>query len=60
MLPQKAEITGRFHRDEPHSASGRPVFAAPPVAAYWDRQAGFRRYEYRDGRLGYRTICLPE
>jgi 3',5'-cyclic AMP phosphodiesterase CpdA len=56
----KAEITGHFHRDELHWAGGRPVFAAPPVAAYWGRQAGFRLYEYRVGRLGYRTIYLPE
>ena len=56
----KAVITGHFHRDELHWVGGRPVFAAPPVAAYWGRQAGFRLYEYRDGRLGYRTIYLPE
>jgi predicted MPP superfamily phosphohydrolase len=56
----KAVITGHFHRDELHWVDGRPVFAAPPVAGYWGRQAGFRLYEYRDGRLGYRTIYLPE
>jgi len=56
----KAVITGHFHRDELHWTGGRPVFAAPPVAGYWGRQAGFRLYEYRDGQLGYRTIYLPE
>jgi len=56
----KAVITGHFHRDELHWVGGRPVFAAPPVASYWGRQAGFRLYEYQDGRLGYRTIYLPE
>jgi 3',5'-cyclic AMP phosphodiesterase CpdA len=56
----KAVITGHFHRDELHWAGGRPIFAAPPVAGYWGRQAGFRLYEYRDGRLGYRTVYLPE
>ncbi len=56
----KAVITGHFHRDELHWVGGRPVFAAPPVAGYWGRQAGFRLYEYRDGQLGYRTVYLPE
>jgi 3',5'-cyclic AMP phosphodiesterase CpdA len=56
----KAVVTGHFHRDELHWVDGRPVFAAPPVAGYWGRQACFRLYEYRDGRLGYRTICLPD
>jgi 3',5'-cyclic AMP phosphodiesterase CpdA len=56
----KAVITGHFHRDELHWVGGRPVFAAPPVAGYWGRQAGFRLYEYRDGRLSYRTIYLPD
>jgi hypothetical protein len=56
----RAVITGHFHRDELHWAAGRPVFAAPPVAGYWGRQAGFRLYEYRDGRLGYRTVYLQE
>jgi len=56
----KAVITGHFHRDELHWAGSRPVFAAPPVAGYWGRQAGFRLYEYRNGRLGYRTIYLSE
>ena len=56
----KAVITGHFHRDELHWAGGLPIFAAPPVAGYWGRQAGFRLYEYRDGQLGYRTVYLPE
>jgi len=56
----KAVITGHFHRDELHWAGGLPVFAAPPVAGYWGRQACFRLYEYRDGQLSYRTVYLPE
>jgi hypothetical protein len=36
------------------------VFACPPVASYWGRQASFRLYEFRDGRLGYRTVYLSE
>jgi 3',5'-cyclic AMP phosphodiesterase CpdA len=56
----QAVITGHFHRDEFHWLNGIPVFAAPPVAGYWGRQASFRLYEYRDGRLGYRTVYLRE
>jgi 3',5'-cyclic AMP phosphodiesterase CpdA len=56
----KAVITGHFHRDELHWVGGRPVFAAPPVAGYWGRQASFRLYEYRDGQLSYRTVYLRE
>jgi predicted phosphodiesterase len=56
----KAVITGHFHRDELHWSGGIPIFAAPPVAGYWGRQAGFRLYEYRDGRLSSRTVYLPE
>lgn len=56
----QAVITGHFHRDELHWRDGIPVFAAPPVAGYWGRQASFRLYEYRDGRLGYRTVYLRE
>jgi predicted phosphodiesterase len=56
----KAVVTGHFHRDELHWLEGIPVFAAPPVAGYWGRQASFRLYEYRDGRVGYRTIYLED
>jgi len=56
----QAVITGHFHRDELHWLNGIPIYAAPPVAGYWGRQASFRLYEYRDGRLGYRTVYLRE
>jgi predicted phosphodiesterase len=56
----KALITGHFHRDELHWLEAIPVFSAPPVAGYWGRQASFRLYEYRDGRVGYRTIYLED
>lgn len=59
-LDVKAVITGHFHRDELHWAGGVPVFAAPPVAGYWGRQAAFRVYDYEDGRIGYRTVYLPD
>jgi predicted phosphodiesterase len=56
----RAVVSGHFHRDELHWADGIPLFTAPPVAGYWGRQASFRLYEYRDGRLGYRTLYLKE
>lgn len=56
----KAVITGHFHRDELHWVDGVPVFAGPPAAGYWGRQASFRVYEYENGRVGYRTITLPD
>jgi 3',5'-cyclic AMP phosphodiesterase CpdA len=55
-----AVITGHFHRDELHWAGSIPIFAAPPVAGYWGRQASFRLYEYADGKLAHRTIYLRE
>ena len=58
--PVRAVVTGHFHRDELHWAGGIPVFAGPPVAAYWGRQASFRLYEFRDGRLGYRSVYADE
>lgn len=56
----RAVITGHFHRDELHWLGDIPIFSAAPVAGYWGRQATFRLYEYRDGRLGYRTVYLRE
>jgi 3',5'-cyclic AMP phosphodiesterase CpdA len=56
----QAVVTGHFHRDELHWLDDIPIFSAPPVAGYWGRQASFRLYEYRDGRLGYRTVYLKE
>jgi 3',5'-cyclic-AMP phosphodiesterase len=58
--PVRAVVTGHFHRDELHWAGGIPVFACPPVASYWGRQASFRVYEFREGRLSYRSVYLPE
>ena len=51
----KAVIAGHFHRDEHHWLGNVPLYVSPPVAGYWGRQATFRIYEYRDGRIGYRT-----
>ncbi|MCU0560433.1 MAG: metallophosphoesterase [Desulfobacterales bacterium] len=55
-----ALITGHFHRDELHWLDGIPVFAAPPVAGFWGRQASFRLYAYREGKISYRTLYLAD
>jgi 3',5'-cyclic AMP phosphodiesterase CpdA len=52
----KAVITGHFHRDELHWMGDIPVYVGEPATFYWGRQPAFRVYEYRDGRLGYRTV----
>lgn len=51
----KAVIAGHFHRDEHHWLGNVPLYVSAPVAGYWKRQATFRIYEYRDGKVGYRT-----
>jgi 3',5'-cyclic AMP phosphodiesterase CpdA len=53
-----AVLAGHFHRDELHWLGDVPLFVSAPMAIYWGRQPSFRLYEYRDGRLGYRTIYL--
>jgi 3',5'-cyclic AMP phosphodiesterase CpdA len=54
----KAVMAGHFHRDELHWLGDIPLFVASSAARYWGRQPSFRIYEYRDGRLGYRTVYL--
>jgi len=51
----KAVITGHFHRDEHHWLGDVPLYVCAPISAYWDRQLTYRIYEYRDGKVGYRT-----
>lgn len=51
----KAVIAGHFHRDEHHWLGNVPLYVCPPVAGYWGRQATYRIYEYRNGKIGYRT-----
>lgn len=50
-----AVIAGHFHRDEQHWLGDVPLFVSAPVSGYWGRQATFRLYEYRGGKIGYRT-----
>lgn len=56
----RAAIGGHFHRDELQWMDGVPVYVAPPAARFWGRQPSFRIYEYRNGRLSYRTCYLEE
>ncbi len=55
----KGVIAGHFHRDEHHWLGNVPLYICPPVAGYWGRQATFRIYEYKDGKIGYRTQYIP-
>jgi len=54
----KAVITGHFHRDEHHWLGNVPLYVSAPVSAYWGRQLTYRIYEYKDGKVGYRTQYL--
>jgi predicted phosphodiesterase len=54
----KAVIAGHFHRGELHWSGEVPQYVGEAAAAFWGRTPAFRLYEYRDGRLGYRTIYL--
>ena len=51
----KAVITGHFHRDEHHWLGNVPLYVCAPVSAYWGRQLTYRIYEYKNGKVGYRT-----
>ncbi len=51
----KAVIAGHFHRDEHHWLGDVPLYVSSPISWKWGRQATFRIYEYRDGKIGYRT-----
>ncbi len=51
----KAVIAGHFHRDEHHWLGNVPLYVCSPVAGYWGRQATFRIYEFKNGKISYRT-----
>jgi Icc-related predicted phosphoesterase len=55
----KGVFAGHFHRDETIWIGDVPVFVAPAVARFWDRQPSFRLYEYKDGHINYWTL-YPE
>jgi UDP-2,3-diacylglucosamine pyrophosphatase LpxH len=55
----KGVFAGHFHRDEMIWIGAVPVYVAPALARFWDRQPSFRLYEYQDGRINYWTL-YPE
>ncbi len=55
----KGVFAGHFHRDELIWVGKVPVYVAPALARFWDRQPAFRLYEYRDGHINYWTL-YPE
>ena len=55
----KGVLAGHFHRDEHHWLGNVPLYVCPPVAGAWGRQAAFRIYEYKGGKISYRTQYIP-
>jgi Icc-related predicted phosphoesterase len=55
----KGVFAGHFHREELRWIGGVPVFVAPALARFWDRQPSFRLFEYHDGQLNYWAL-YPE
>lgn len=51
----KAVIAGHFHRDEQHWLGNVPLYVSSSIAGYWGRQATYRIYEYKEGKISYRT-----
>jgi len=56
----EAVIAGHFHRDEMHWLGDVPVYVSSSVAEFWGRQASYRLYHYKDGKLSYKTIYIDE
>lgn len=54
----KAVIAGHYHRDEHHWLGKVPLYISAPISGYWGRQLTYRIYEYKDGKVGYRTQYL--
>jgi 3',5'-cyclic AMP phosphodiesterase CpdA len=54
----KAVIAGHFHRDEHYWLGAVPVYVSSPIAGYLGRQGTFRIYEYKEGKVEYRTQYL--
>ena len=49
--PPLAIIAGHFHRSDFHWIKNCPVYICPPIAGYFGREASFRLYKYRYGKL---------
>jgi hypothetical protein len=54
----KAVIAGHFHRAEHHWLGNVPLYIAPPLSWYYGRQSSYRIYQYKNGRLSFRTQYL--
>lgn len=55
----KAVFAGHFHRDIMGWIGTVPVYVAPALARFWDRQPSFRLYRYTGGHVNYWTL-YPE
>ena len=53
-----AVLAGHFHRDEHYWLGDVPLYISTPVSDHWGRQPSFRIFEYKNGRLNYRTQYL--
>ena len=54
----KAVIAGHFHRNQMHWLGNIPLYIASSVASYWGRQASYRIYTYKKGKLSYETVYI--
>lgn len=52
----KAVFAGHLHRDVMGWIGDVPVYVAPALARFWDRQPSFRLYRYLNGRVNYWTL----
>lgn len=50
-----AILAGHFHSDELHWIGEIPLFVSSSVTNRFGRQPSFRIYEYKDGKLSYRS-----
>jgi len=51
----KAVMAGHYHRDEVHWLGNVPLFVSAPVGSWWGRQPTYRLFEFKKGKVGYRT-----
>ncbi len=57
----KAVIAGHYHRDElQQNDDGIPTFVGNAIADFWGRQASFRIYTYKNGRISFRTVYIED
>jgi len=54
----KGVIAGHFHRAELHWIGATPVYVGSPLSSTFGREATYRIYEYRNGKIGYITQYL--